>query len=64
MQAGHFIPGRRGLCFFMEDNIHPQCYGCNIKKSGNLIKYWPYMIKRYGQKRVDEMIELNKKEKK
>lgn len=56
MQAGHFVPGRRGLNFFDVRGIHTQCSGCNLFKSGNLIKYWPFMQKTYGQEIIDELL--------
>lgn len=63
LQGGHFTPGRRGLNFFDLRGIHSQCLGCNVFKKGNLIKYWPWMIKKYGQEVVDELIENDKIEK-
>lgn len=64
LQAGHFTPGRRGLNFFDLRNIHVQCYGCNCMKKGNLIKYWPFMVKKYGQEVVDELLANDEVEKK
>lgn len=55
MQAGHFIPGRHGTVLFDERNVHPQCYTCNVVLGGNGPKYYKYMLKRYGQKVIDEL---------
>lgn len=60
MQAGHFIPGRRGLTFFDERNVHPQDSGCNLFKHGNLIPYYEFMVKTYGQGVIEELKELDK----
>jgi len=61
MQAGHFIPGRHNGVLFEETNVHPQCVGCNIFLHGNLIKYYPFMLKTYGQKEINRLERLNKK---
>ena len=48
MQAGHWIPtGSCNYLRFVENNIHPQCYGCNICKSSNPIEYRLFMDKTY-----------------
>lgn len=57
-QAGYFIPGRGGSILFLEDNVHLQCAGCNIYKHGNLIEYGEFMKRKYGEKRVAELIAL------
>lgn len=59
LQAGHFIQGRRNAVLFDERNVHPQCYACNMYKSGNLIKYYRFMLKTYGQKVIDELERKN-----
>ena len=61
MQGGHFIQGRYNSILFIDDNVHPQCVGCNIFKHGALIEYYDYMIKTYGQKRIDELKQLKNK---
>jgi hypothetical protein len=59
LQAGHFQQGSHGATYFLEDNVHAQCCGCNTFKHGNLVPYTLNMIKEYGQERVDELIRLN-----
>ncbi len=61
LQAGHFIPGRHPSVLFDERNCHSQCYGCNVMKKGNMVKYYKYMLKTYGQKVIDELEELDTK---
>jgi Bacteriophage Lambda NinG protein len=56
LQAGHFIPSRTNVLLFDEKGVHVQCFGCNIRKSGNGINYFQYMENRYGRKMVDEML--------
>lgn len=53
MQAGHFIPGRTNSILFDEKCCHAQCGACNVYKNGNLIEYWPFMIKKYGMREIN-----------
>lgn len=54
MQAGHFIPKVQGNGIYFEiENVHPQCYRCNINLGGNGAEYYPYMLKTYGQGMID-----------
>ena len=59
LQGGHFI-SRRSMRFrFAEENIHPQCAGCNLYKSGNLVAYTLYMSETYGEDTVRDMLRLS-----
>lgn len=58
LQAGHFVSGHGGAIMFLEDNCHAQCMQCNVFEHGNVIAYYPIMVKMYGQKRVDELSNL------
>ena len=56
MQAGHFVPRARGnACYFVEENIHPQCFQCNINLGGNPAGYAKYIIEMYGVEKIDEL---------
>lgn len=56
MQAGHFVPQAQGNAVkWVEDNIHPQCYRCNINLGGNGPEYCKFMIETYGEERVEEI---------
>lgn len=55
MQAGHFVPGRGNGVLLDERGVHPQCYRCNCILHGNLIEYYPFMVRTYGQEVVDEL---------
>ena len=58
-QAGHFVPsGASSYLRYTETNIHPQCFHCNINLGSNPIEYREYMIKTYGEKFVNQMLEL------
>lgn len=55
MHAGHFIPKSVGglALYFNEDNVHCQCYHCNINLGGNQYIYG----KRLGEK-AEELYKL------
>jgi hypothetical protein len=55
LQAGHFIPGRTNSILFEELCVFPQCYVCNIRKHGNLLNYYPFMLKHFGQQIIDKL---------
>ena len=55
-QAGHFIPGRGGAILFLENNVHLQCYSCNVCMHGNMIEYLEFMKKKFGDRKVAELI--------
>jgi len=56
MHAGHFIPksvGGIGL-YFHEENVHAQCYNCNINLGGN---QWEYG-QRLGVETVNKLMKI------
>ncbi len=60
MQAGHFIASAQGNATrYLEDNVHAQCYRCNMNLGGNGAEYYPFMVERYGVARVDELRRLS-----
>ena len=44
LQAGHFIPGRYDAILFDEEQVHAQCYRCNMKLQGMWHKYYLFML--------------------
>ena len=60
LQAGHFVQGRLHAVLFDERNVHAQCYRCNVPLKGNLIEYYPRMLKKYGKKVIEELKEKNR----
>ncbi len=56
LQAGHFIPGRRNAYLFSEEQVHAQCYSCNVGKKGNWPPYLERMRKEIGDEAVDLML--------
>lgn len=59
MHSGHFIPKSVGgiALYFHEDNVHAQCYNCNINLGGN---QYIYGIK-LGEDKVKELYLLKQK---
>lgn len=59
MQGGHFISRNHQGTKCTEENIHPQCPGCNLRsgKGDTLItlRYTEYMIDLYGPDFVDHL---------
>lgn len=58
MQGGHFISRRYTGTKIIEENVNPQCYGCNGPKAKDgtvTIAYTLYMTDMYGREYVDEL---------
>ena len=68
MDGGHYIP--KGSCSYWalrEENVHPQCKGCNgfgMKHGSAAQTYTLWMEEYYGRDFVAEMIRDQKKVKK
>lgn len=61
MQGGHFISRRYTATKIMEENISPQCQGCNGPRAKDgivTIEYTNYMVDFYGREFVDELLVL------
>ena len=56
MDGGHFISRKYTAHKLAEENIHPQCKGCNGPMGGALDRYTLYMVDTYGRDYVDELI--------
>ena len=60
MDGGHFISkGHSNYWSLREENVHPQCKGCNgwgMTYGTSLITYTQWMTDYYGKDFVDEMI--------
>lgn len=55
-QAGHyFSQGHHSALRYDEMNTNGQCVKCNLYLSGNLIKYRQGLVKRYGEKAVQQL---------
>lgn len=56
MDGGHFISRRYTSSKLLEENIHPQCKGCNGFRAGEHQAYTLYMIDTYGREFVDNLL--------
>ena len=56
LQAGHFIPGRHPAYLFEPQQVHAQCYHCNVGLKGNWPEYYKEMVKRHGLEVVEKII--------
>ena len=61
--AGHFIPrARQGETYYLKENIHLQCKGCNgFDVERGKIGYTMFMINRYGPEKIEELQALSRK---
>lgn len=55
MQAGHYHSSTIYSLKWDERNVHPQCYGCNIKKEGRKELYTIYLMDKYGDGIIREL---------
>jgi len=52
MHPGHYRPqGQSKLLKFEEDNVWPQCMGCNVMKNGNYREYHIFMLNTVWEQR-------------
>ncbi len=65
LDAGHYFPRADKSVKLMEENIHPQCKGCNIRMSYGDTKvisaYRRYLIDIYGEEFLNDMEALARK---
>lgn len=62
--GGHYISRQYTATCLLEENIHPQCKGCNRFMAGKHDDYTIFMINTYGLEMVEELNELKHKGKK
>lgn len=60
MQAGHFLSRVHLSILFDRRNVSVQCPRCNGPLRGNLVNYTLWMQKTYGQKVIDELLDLKR----
>ena len=64
MDAGHFIPRQNKSTRFYERNVFCQCRKCNRFNNGMPAEYALFLIIKYGQNILDELIQLSHRAKK
>jgi len=61
MDGGHFISRNHKPTKLLEENVHPQCKGCNgfkMKDSLTVLRYRNWMVDMYGEKGVNDLESL------
>jgi len=56
MQGGHCVPTRRASVVLLEENVHPQCSGCNKYRSGAGEDFKLYLCTVYGEQVYEEIV--------
>lgn len=64
MQGGHFISRGKMATKLMEENVHPQCKGCNMPGAGVEAAYGLWMLDYYGKEFIEELHFLSRQTKK
>jgi hypothetical protein len=67
LQGGHFISRVHKSTKLLEENVHPQCQGCNafrMKDTLFVLAYRRYMVEMYGEDEVTRMEQLARQTKK
>lgn len=64
MQGGHFISRAKASTRLIEENVHPECCGCNMPGGGHEAGYAKYMFETYGAEFVGWLHEESRKVKK
>jgi len=56
LDAGHYIHGAYYMSSFAEENVWPQCAGCNLFLAGNHVPYRHFLESVYGVG-IDEILQ-------
>lgn len=55
-QGGHYLPkGGYSALYFVENNVWPQCYRCNVNLGGNTEAYRRNLILNIGEDAVEDL---------
>lgn len=60
IQAGHFMSRKHYSTRWDEDNVKPQCVGCNVYKSGEQYRYSVYLGKEKSEELYNKSLEIKK----
>lgn len=55
MDGGHFISRAKTATRLLEENVHPECKGCNMPGSGHEAGYATFMVDMYGRDFVEAL---------
>ena len=60
LNAGHFISRRFMNTRWDEENVAPQCYGCNVMQYGQQYLFAKWIDKTYGEGKADELLQRSR----
>jgi len=60
IQAGHFISRKHYSVRWDEDNVHPQCVGCNVFKAGEQYKYSIFLGEKLSEYLYNKSLKITK----
>lgn len=58
MHTGHFAASRRNSILLLEDNVAPQCAGCNFYRDGAPVEFRLWMETVRGEQVIDRILKL------
>ena len=61
-QGGHFIARGKSPTKYHEDNVRPQCSGCNMEEKGEFVKFEKALIREIGAERVEALKKLSEED--
>ena len=61
IQNGHFISRKNYATRWSEDNVAPQCYGCNVMQQGQQFLFSKWIDKKYGEGYSQTILERSRK---
>lgn len=56
IQAGHFMSRKHYSTRWDEENVFPQCYGCNVMQQGQQYLFSKYIDNKYGEGYSDVLL--------
>jgi len=56
IQAGHFMSRKHYSTRWSEDNVFPQCYGCNVMQQGQQYLFSKFIDEKYGEGYSDVLL--------
>ena len=61
IQNGHFISRKNYATRWEEDNVAPQCYGCNVMQQGQQFLFSKWIDEKYGEGYSQTILERSRK---
>ena len=61
IQAGHFMSRKHYSTRWDEENVFPQCYGCNVMQQGQQYLFSKFIDNKYGEGYSDVLLYKSRK---